>query len=639
MKRALTIRILTVAATALMLVGTVVAGRSFDATDMKKADERTNASSASAQGYTTRKVKLVSYGQEDGEIDLRFYDVTPNIPYMGMNQYAQLLGRQPFSVRAAGEWACEMESWNGAKLICNTSEGSIFVKDWNSFFGLPMPIEDRAMGLKDMSVHFARIVDIDYKGSAAPVTIDFAKYGIEIYCDENDIYLPVSTLSNVMTDIATNFMLYNGEKLYLRRVSLDGSIIDGMYGSDVLLSQIHGKERPEDIIKQCYADLCLNFDYFFGFPGIAALEQAIAEKGLDEALDSLGEDGQDIKKGLFSSSFEDYLYAMIKLFDLYLSDGHTVFSSGSEITVDSAVSEDAEFTQRVQSFYIEYLKNNDKLMQQVRNALIPVQREIYWGEDTYREYGSTAIIRLDSFVADEEAWADYYSEGGELPSDDLGIVISGLKKASENSKIRNIIFDLTCNGGGSPDVMMTILALTTGQDKLNGMNTITDQPMTVTFEIDANFDGVYDEKDKEAKYDYNYGVLITNYAFSCGNLFPFVIQDAGAVVIGEPSSGGSCSIQIGSDIEGLYYSMSSGQWKLGVEDGELLENGCTVDVPIETTTMPVSELTDDPYANAVANYIGRDAEVPKYQDYFDDKSLDDIMNEWFSTQAQEDKAG
>ena len=89
------------------------------------------------------------------------------------------------------------------------------------FFDLPLPLEGEAMGFKDTSTRFARITNVEYEGEKSPVNIDFSEYGIKVYADDEDIYLPVSTLSNMMTDIATNHMLYNGEKLFVKRVTLD----------------------------------------------------------------------------------------------------------------------------------------------------------------------------------------------------------------------------------------------------------------------------------------------------------------------------------------------------------------------------------------------------------------------------------
>jgi C-terminal processing protease CtpA/Prc len=259
-----------------------------------------------------------------------------------------------------------------------------------------------------------------------------------------------------------------------------------------------------------------------------------------------------------------------------------------------------------------------------------MQRKGMWGEKTYREAGSTAIIRLDSFMPDEAAWTSYYSGEGDFPDDSLGIVISGLRKAAENPKIKNIIFDLTCNGGGSPDVMMAILAVTTGQTQLYGKQKITGQNMTITFEADTNFDGVYDEKDKEVHYDFNYGVLTTRYAFSCGNLFPIIAQEGGAVLIGEPTSGGSCCVQVGSDAQGLSYMMSSAQWQLTDSAYNSVEGGCSIDLPIETKSSH--------FVDKIVSIAGVDEGVPSFLKFFNAKRLNRMMNEWFENQSQTDLA-
>ena len=162
------------------------------------------------------------------------------------------------------------------------------------------------------------------------------------------------------------------------------------------------------------------------------------------------------------------------------------------------------------------------------------------------------------------------------------------------------------------------------------MNRLTGQKLTLTYEADANFDGVFDEKDREIKYDFNYGVLTTRHAFSCGNLFPIVVREAGAVVIGEKTSGGSCCIQLASDAEGLTYMMSSGQWCLRDSEGNDVEGGCTVDLPIPAE----SNVALDGLAGMLNIYGG----VPSYKAYFDAARLDEMMNDRFAEQPEEKPA-
>ena len=591
--------------------------------------QNTYAEEDTGMSMRVQETKVYTDGEEAGELTLRFYDETPHVPYLGICAYSQYMKLQPLNLKKNMDGTFTLVNGIGEELFCDPDAGVIVVKDWNRFFDMPLPLEDEAKGWKDTTVHYARITNVKYEGEPEPVTLDFSKYGIRIYADETDIYLPVSTLSNIMTDIATNHMLYNGENLFVQRESIDGKPIEGLYGSEVFQAMVGGEARPDDIVKQCYADLCFNFDYFFGHPGKAVLDEALAEKGMEQALESLGEEGTGIKEGLLSSDFSEYVAAMMKLFSIYLSDGHTVIAGGMTMLNDPAVRENTLFMAEVGIGSTLDLMKSPDIQKQMMNMAIESQREMAWGSNVYLESGNTAIIRLDSFMPDEDAWESYYAGEGSFPEDSLGIVVSGLRRAADNPEIKNVIFDLSCNGGGSPDVMMGILAMTTGQNQISGRNRVTGQKMTFTFEADTNFDGVFDGKDKETRYDFNYGVLLTRHAFSCGNLFPFVIQEAGAVIIGESSSGGSCCIQVGTDAEGLAYIMSSGKWQLLDPQGRKVEEGCPVDLPIEPGSGDSNEM-----AESLMTLLGMDEGVPSLENYFDEAMLDKMMNDYFEAEEE-----
>ena len=580
--------------------------------------------------YTQQLTKVYADGNEAGELTLRFYKKTPNIPYMGMNEYYQYMRGQSLSLEENDDGTITLKNYAGEKLSCDADDGKIVIEDYARFFGYPMPIEDHAKGLKDMNSHFVRITDIEYLGDAAPVEFDFEKYGIRVYSDHNDIYLPLSILANIMADIATNHMLYNGENLYVKRLDLEGKGIEGFYDSQRLSSELLGKERPDDLIQQCYAELCFSFDYFYGHPGRLTIDEAISKKGLDKTLTSLGPEGQEIKDGLLSKDLMEYLKAMTKLYCVVLDDGHTVFLGLTEILYDPSLLAYPEIIIPLSDFLFTYIMKSTVLLHSSLYSAVSLQRNEIWGDKTYIESGNTAIIRIDSFMPDEEAWVKYYRELGSLPDDSLGIVASGLKKASENPQIKNVIFDLSCNEGGSSDTLAVMMALITGQNQLFGVNKITGQKMVVTYEADANFDGIYDEKDKAARYDFNYGVLVTNGAFSCGNLFPIVLQEAGVVIIGEPTGGGSCCVQVTTDSEGFCYMMSSAQWQLLDSQGIDVEGGCKVDIPIEPEINPVYD-----YLIMLGRMRGN---LPDYTNYFDEKKLDELMNNWFEVEEALDDA-
>ena len=577
--------------------------------------------SAAAGIAEEKSAVLYTDGTETGEMRLCTFEEMPDVPYMGIREYAEKILNLPMSAETGEDGVVTLRNGQGGELRCDIAAGTVSTQDWISVITPETPLEGKAISLKDSPCGFVRIKEITYEGDPTPVVFDFAKYGMKIYADEQDVYLPLAVLSNMMTDIATRHLRYDGEKLYLSRLEASVNPDDPVLNSDTMTALLTGTERPEDVIRQCYAELCFNFDYFFGHPGIAALDAEIAANGLDAALESLGEEGAAIRAGLLSPDMTEYLSAMQQLFGIWLYDGHTNFMDVTSLMKTRAFRENPSLSGKLSTEALTNLFNSGNgLTMTLRLGIIP-QRKLIWGDEAYRECGNTAIIRLDSFMPDEAAWDAWYKGEGAFPEDCLGTVVSGLRKAQENPEIRNVLFDLTCNSGGSSDVLMAILGLTTGRDFLLGRNVLTGQKFRVTYEADCNFDGVFDEKDREARFDFNYGVLTTRQAFSCGNLFPIVMRESGAVVIGEPSGGGSCCIQIGTDTHGMRYMMSSAQWQLLDENGRDVEGGCTVDIPIEPRSLGLID--------RLISTMGVDEGLPIFADYFDEENLDRLMNAWF----------
>ena len=359
-------------------------------------------------------------------------------------------------------------------------------------------------------------------------------------------------------------------------------------------------------------------DYFYGHPGPALLDAAVAEKGLDAALDDLPDGrGEKIRQALHSPDYIEYLAGLYELFCYGLGDGHTTAMTPNALMGMQDLYGDA--TARMSELMMESVPADMSFSQYYgRSALEETRREL-WGDETYRECGSTAIIRIDAFVPDEAGWHAWEDGAGEMPMDALGIACRGLERTAANPDIRNILFDLTDNAGGSQDLMCAIVGLVTGDVDFHGYNTLTRQHTRALIRTDRNMDGVIDERDREAARDYNFGVLTTRFAFSCGNLFPIMMQEKGAAVIGEPTGGGSSIVQMMTLSDGPVFIMSSYQWHIRNGNGEGVEAGAVPDLPIERI-----ETTDgeNPYFPRL---------IPgDYSPYYDDAMLDRMMNEWFA---------
>ena len=571
--------------------------------------------------YIVRTVGVLSGEEQTGSMDLRFYLSAPHVPYYGLKDYVNFIYQTGLTVTPpedGGVW--EVSNPNGTKILVNPSAGTIEAADWAKFQIPPLPYTSFT-GIKDAASPWIYYSEFAFDDPPTLVTFDFAKYGIPIYADGEDVYLPLELLSTMFTDVACNCVLWNGESVLKQANDIDSIAFMPFewYESKYMRALLRRKkQREEDVIREDYAELCFIMDYFYGHPGVALLDSGISEKGFDAALDDLPE-AASIKDRLKDPDMIEYMLALYDLINIGLDDSHTSYFGFStvwdpdfpypEVTEELNIRAKSEFQCR------GYARDD------VRNT-VEKARNAAWGDEVYRECGNTAIIRIEGFIEDAEGWEAWYAGKGEIPMDAIGVTWTGLKRASENPAIKNILFDLSVNDGGSADMLIYMQDLMFGDHVFRGYNVLTGQREHAVVHSDKNLDGVFDEKDEEVNYDFNYAVLTTRAAFSCGNLMPFMMQEHGAVIIGEPSGGGSCSIQMSTLTNGGKFCMSSWLWSFRDANGESTEDDCKVDLPIERIE-PETLTHEDPRLS------GGD-----YTPYFDDVMLDRMINEWFEEPAE-----
>ena len=186
------------------------------------------------------------------------------------------------------------------------------------------------------------------------------------------------------------------------------------------------------------------------------------------------------------------------------------------------------------------------------------------------------------------------------------IFLDALNKAEADPEVENFVVDITANGGGSADIVMAMTSLVMNKSYLCYDNPLTGQRSIVQYEVDRNFDGVFDGKDKDVKYDLNFAVLTSGMSFSCGNLFPSMLKDAGIPVIGETSGGGSCAIQAMCTADGFCFQISSFRSRLNTLAGENIDEGIIPDLPIEND-----------YMVEIEGPNGTKMTVKNYNDFYD----------------------
>ncbi|MBQ3269831.1 MAG: SEL1-like repeat protein [Clostridia bacterium] len=569
--------------------------------------------------YFVRTAGVLTGKEQTGSMDLRFYTSAPHVPYYGLKAYVDFMYQTGLTVTPLDGGVWEVSNPNGTKILANPSAGTIEASDWARFQIPPLPCTTMA-GIKDTACGWTYYSDVVFDGPPAPVTFDFAKYGIPVYADEEDVYLPLELLSTMFTDVACNYVLWNGESVLKPAMNINQINLmplewyESRYMRDLLTGE---KRREEDVIREDYAELCFTLDYFYGHPGTGILDRGIGEKGLDAALDDVPELAS-VKDRLKDPDMLEYMLALFDLVNIGLNEGHTMYFGLNAMAVPDFPY--PEIMRKIGTRVDSQLQVRSNFLNEIANAARKA-RTAAWGNDVYRECGSTAIIRIDEFHDDAAGWEAYYAGKGEIPMDAVGIVWTGLKKASENPSIKNILFDLSANAGGSNDMLAYMIDLMFGDNVFRGYNGLTEQREYAVVHSDKNLDGAFDEKDDEVKYDFNYAVLTTRAAFSCGNLMPILMQEHGAVLLGEPTGGGTCCIQISTLASGGEYMMSSWLWALRDAKGESVEGGCKTDLPIARIE-PETPTHEDPRLSS-----------GDYTPFFDDVMLDRMINEWFEEQA------
>ena len=113
----------------------------------------------SSTGFSEKGVPVILEGEDVGELTLRFYDETPNVPYLGISAYADFMKLHELTLHEEENGTFVLENEIGEDLVCDPEADVITIADWNRFFDLPLPLEDVARGWKDTSTRFIRILD------------------------------------------------------------------------------------------------------------------------------------------------------------------------------------------------------------------------------------------------------------------------------------------------------------------------------------------------------------------------------------------------------------------------------------------------------------------------------------------------
>ena len=549
--------------------------------------------SSNQNKYNEKEVNVYYINENNNQkTKLRFYDKTKDIPYIGIkNYYSILLKDTPLSTRsnlnishAGNEYT--VETPKGGVATINVDKDTFKTNNFILFNSTNYFNTSSDTGLLQLDgMPWIRVKNITYNKEASPFYVDFSKYKIDLFGDENDVYFPFNTVCDLFLNENLLNCSYNQKDIY---------VINGTYSEETnqfnnYVNPIFETELSDLYLEYNYMEYCFTYDKLLGRPGRSSVERNLnLNNGLDYAL-SNNELGKEIKKLLLSSNKDDYFLGTILMNDIFGDGGHSNFIQISDYISLLSPTEQQKY---MLSAYKNILEKRSQFISEGYKILIDSEltikeqllvrtaRERMFGYNldennkmktivgtkSYFKKGDTAIICVDDFMGEVNnryLWEDYY-EGriDNIPFDEktggaVGALYNGLIQAKKDN-VENVIIDLSSNMGGSVDELMYLVAILTNKKQIKQYNNITGQLMTAEFEIDINLDRVFDEKDNyDMVGDLNLAVITSPNGFSCGGISPIYLHEANIFTMGDNSGGGSCSIYYLYDIYGLKHIASS----------------------------------------------------------------------------------
>ena len=344
------------------------------------------------------------------------------------------------------------------------------------------------------------------------------------------------------------------------------------------------KKRSPEVAQFTYDMLRFQFEQFYGIKDVLKMDSFdsyVIQKGLKDRLLSL--------------DAEVYDKALAELLMTNVDDGHTHYTLPS-IYSGKAAETGVKYVQQYQGprrkGMIEKVQNYSKLRAQTMK--LPEGSDPVLAQGLFMQ-GSTAVIRFDSFANQSMFVSNELDPNEERDVDPRAAIKEGeiplafdcsFYRIKQNKDIKNVVIDLTCNGGGQVMVIPYILAHFTDDPTVYFRDVCLDTVKEFHYKVDLNHDKVYGGEGDTYKGKYNFYVLTSGFSFSCADFLPTFAKAAGIKIIGEKSGGGTCTVGGFSDGSGSYYHISS-QNVCVYPDGNTFKHtdaGVTVDYELPSSS-------------------------------------------------------
>ena len=490
-----------------------------------------------ADFYMPEKVSGDFVPARKGTIEYGYKDYNSKIIYMTLTAALGRIFDEDIARSVNGNIVTYSAS-NGMSFVVDCDKDTISANKYSSInlfsikYDSPLGIID-----EETTTDYVDVTGSVYSGEKE-VVFNLKDYELDILFECGDAYIPFSIVNYITFNPAYySPLVFNGEAFYL----LDN--LSGAYGLSASSNSYYkavfedGKyqdtHKPEELLEHNYHAFMFNLDHFYGF----------SDQRFVPFTNYLETNYPNVVKDLKSTSETEYCRAVEKIMEEIIGDNHTnvgnastLFGTGSYIRggYQSERSEDLE-------------NNYYSLSMQRYKSSVQVE--------AVRYAGNTAIFSFDSFAhLGEKFTAENIKNYADYDSFALFYKLFDEIKAVPN--IKNVVIDLTVNGGGDTNAMVPMLSFLGNPVKGTMYCPLNNLKVDLSYKVDTNLDGVYDANDS-LNGKYNFYILTSNYSFSCANAFTHICYENGwAKIIGEKSAGGSCVVYYTATPDGKCFRIS-----------------------------------------------------------------------------------
>ena len=537
---------------------------------------------ATAPFYKDAKEDFDFVAQKVADFPYGYYQDKPQIIYMdlafALNYVNDGRGVEAEINGGIETIVCE----NGASFIIDAAKNTIlahnldYANNFSNRFGARLNLIDDEAASKWTATEGSSFHD------GEDVVFDLNAYSLDIVSSDGKIYIPFS-IANRLSFNLTYYspVAWNGEAFYLLNMISGAFGLDGAsnsYGQKYYSGPNSKIAKEEYFADWNYHALLFDLDHFYGFN----------DERFVPFEDYLDRHHPDIVSKLRSTNEDEYCDGMEYLLETIIGDGHTNAGQATSSYGGGVTSYHGYSSERMDAMF-------DKGMASYRNRIASGHHEQI---DSLRYSGSTAFLPFDSFA---HSGIDFYQGGIQQASihnqDTFALFYTAFEELKSHPEIKNVIFDITINGGGDTNALVGMLGFLKKDIRIDMYDPLTKGHSELHYQVDTNLDGVFDEEDS-FEGEYNFYVLTSGFSFSCGNLFPDACKQNGcAKIIGQQSGGGACAVDFVATPDGKPYRIS-GNFREGQfgDPKSHRDDGVPVDIEIEP-----EQFYDDAYLDALLN--------------------------------------